>query len=310
MKIPLKAVALMGATGTGKSALALDLASKQNTCIISCDSMQVYKGLDIGTAKPNKAEQDLVRHELIDCTDVDKIWSAQTWANAAREIIQQENTHGKTPIIVGGTGMYLKALLEGFAEVPAEKNGVREHFEALQQEKGTEYLYEQLKLVDETLALRLKPQDSQRIIRGLSVFESTGVTLSVWHQKQDKVKQEASESINCPVFVLERPREQLRERIALRFEQMIDLGWLDETKWLKSLNLPHTHPVMRAVGYRQLLDHLDGLCTLEEAICDGITATRRYAKRQRTWFNNQTPNAKRGDASNLRDDLKLSLNRD
>jgi len=298
-RIPLKAIALMGATGSGKSSLAMDLASADDTCLISCDSMQVYRGLDIGTAKPTKAEQQKVRHALIDCADISEIWSAQTWADAARSVIQHENSQGKTPIIVGGTGMYLKALIEGFAQVPAEKEGVREHFEAVQQQMGTPYLHAQLKLVDEKLANRLEAQDSQRIIRGLSVFESTGIPLSTWHQKQDNAKAWAKNSISCPVFVLEVDRERLRERIALRFHQMLEQGWLEETKWLREQHVPDTHPVMRAVGYRQLLNHLEGQCDLDEAVLDGITATRRYAKRQRTWFNNQTPDAVRGDATFL-----------
>jgi len=295
--IPLKAIALMGATGSGKSSLAMALAD--GTCLISCDSMQVYRGLDIGTAKPSKAEQQQVRHALIDCADISETWSAQTWVDAARGVIQQENELGNTPIVVGGTGMYLKALLEGFADVPAEKEGVREHFEAMQQKMGTPYLHAQLKEVDEDLANRLEPQDSQRIIRGLSVFESTGVPLSSWHKKQDKSKELARNSIKCPVFVLEVERDLLRERIALRFHEMLEQGWLEETKWLQAQHVPATHPVMRAVGYRQLLNHLEGQCDLSEAVRDGITATRRYAKRQRTWFKNQTHDAIRGDAAFL-----------
>ncbi|MDQ7003332.1 MAG: tRNA (adenosine(37)-N6)-dimethylallyltransferase MiaA, partial [Ghiorsea sp.] len=269
--VPLKAVALMGATGTGKSALALSLAESSDTCLISCDSMQVYQGLDIGTSKPSVAEQAQVRHALIDCTDVSNIWNAQTWADAAFEIIKQENLNGKIPIIVGGTGMYLKALLQGFAEVPAEKEGVRAHFEVIQTEKGTAYLYEQLKVVDAALASRLKAQDSQRIIRGLSVFESTGISLSAWHAKQAESELKAQDRLHCPVFILERPREELRARIAQRFEQMIEMGWLSETRWLQSLALPSTHPVMRAVGYRQILDYLQGDISLDEAIEKGIT---------------------------------------
>jgi len=298
-KEPLKAIALMGATGTGKSGLAMQVAAEHDLCLIACDSMQVYRGLDIGTAKPTRDEQAQVRHALIDCVDVSDVWSAQAWADTARIKIKQENELGKIPLLVGGTGMYLKALLEGFAEVPAEKEGVREHFEAVQRQYGTPHLHAQLKLVDEVLATRLDSHDSQRIIRGLSVFESTGVPLSVWHSKQEKRKAETLTSISCPTFVLEISRELLRAKIKERFHQMMEQGWLAETQWLKVQNIAETHPVMRAVGYRQLLDHLEGQCSLGEAIRDGITATRRYAKRQRTWFNNQTPNAFRGEAAEV-----------
>ena len=296
---PLKAIALVGATGSGKSSLALDIAQQTHGCIISCDSMQVYRGLDIGTSKASKDEQSLVRHHLIDCTDVSDIWNAQVWANAAKALIQHENEQGVVPLIVGGTGMYLKALTHGFADIPPEKEGVRTHFEGLQQQYGTPYLHDMLIKVDEPLASRLKINDTQRIIRGLCVYESTGVALSVWHQKQHETTTQAQQSLTCPVFVLDVPTDVLREKIAQRFQHMMDEGWLNETKWLQSLHLPTSHPVMQAVGYRQLLDHLEGIHTLDEAIEKGITATRKYAKRQRTWFRNQTPDAKRGDASEL-----------
>jgi len=296
---PLKAIALVGATGTGKSSLALQLAKQGDICLISCDSMQVYRGLDIGTSKASKAEQAEVRHALIDCTDTSNIWNAQIWADAARNIIDEENKQGKVPIIVGGTGMYLKALTHGFADIPPEKEGVRTHFEALQQQHGTPYLHDMLVNIDAQLASRLEINDTQRIIRGLCVFESTGISLSTWHGKQHEVTAKAQQSLDCPVFVLDVETEALRARIAARFHQMMVVGWLDEVKWLHSLELPQTHPVMRAVGYRQLLDHLQGECTLDEAIEKGITATRKYAKRQRTWFRNQTPDAKRGDAAVL-----------
>ena len=293
---PLKAIALVGATGTGKSALALGLALEHQTTIISCDSMQVYRGLDIGTSKASQAEQAQVRHHLIDCTDTSNIWNAQVWADAAKQIIQQENEQGNVPIIVGGTGMYLKALTHGFADIPPEKKGLRAFYEAQQSEHGTPYLHAQLAKVDATLADRLELGDTQRIIRGLCVYESTGKPLSEWHKQQDDVTQAAKSALHCPTFVLEVPTDELRERIAVRFLQMMDMGWLEETMWLKSLELPETHPVMRAVGYRQLLDHLQGDLSLEQAIEDGMTATRRYAKRQRTWFRNQTPDAQRGSS--------------
>ncbi len=304
---PLKAIALAGATGTGKSALALDIAKLHDTCLISCDSMQVYRGLDIGTSKASEAEQSEVRHALIDCTDTSNIWNAQIWADAAKQIIQQENEQGKVPIIVGGTGMYLKALTHGFADIPPEKEGLRAFYETQQAEHGTPYLHAQLEKVDVALADRLELGDTQRIIRGLCVFDTTGKPLSEWHKQQDDVTQAAKTALDCPIFVLEVPTDKLRARIAVRFQQMMDMGWLDETKWLKSLELPETHPVMRAVGYRQLLDHLQGDISLEQAIEDGITATRRFAKRQRTWFRNQTPDAQRGEHETLLKLIKKQL---
>jgi len=292
--MPLKAIALMGATGTGKSALAMRVAQAANTCIICCDSMQLYRGLDIGTAKPTPAEREAVVHFLVDCCDLPDMYSAARWAKEVRRLIRLENAQGRKPIIVGGTGLYLKALMQGFADIPAEKSGVRAYFEAWQKETGTVALYALLQDKDPDMARQLNAGDTQRIMRALCVYESTGKTLSAWQQQgNDAVP------IDCPVFVLDVPREILRQRLADRFHAMLDAGWIDEVKWLDAQEVSDTHPAMRAVGYRQLLDHLHGDLSLEQAVSDGITATRRYAKRQVTWFNNQTADAIHGDSAYL-----------
>jgi len=295
----LKAVALMGATGAGKSALAMRAAQAFDGCIISCDSMQLYRGLDIGTAKPSKEEQGMVRHHLIDCAELSETWSAARWADAAAEIIADENSKGKVPLIVGGTGMYLRALTEGFADIPAEKPEVREALLSLQKEHGTPHLHAMLREVDPVTAERLHETDTQRIMRALGVFQSSGTPLSVWQAEGT-----SDRNVECPVVVLEVEREVLRERIADRFHAMLEAGWLDETRWLDSQNPDEMHPAVRAVGYRQLLSHLHGECSLDDAVRDGITATRRYAKRQQTWFRNQTPDATFGDADNNFETLK------
>jgi len=284
----------MGATGTGKSALAMRVAKAQKTSILCCDSMQLYHGLDIGTAKPTAEEREAVPHFLVDCCDLPEIYSAARWAKQARVFIASENSHGKKPIIVGGTGLYLKALMQGFADIPAEKPEVRQRFETLQKEAGTAGLYELLQHKDPDMALRLKAGDTQRIMRALCVCESTGKPLSEWQQREKD-----ADPIDCPVFVLGIERDLLRQRLADRFHAMVKAGWLDEIRWLDAQQLPDTHPAMRAVGYRQLLDHLHGELSLDQAITDGITATRRYAKRQVTWFNNQTPDAVHGDSERL-----------
>jgi len=295
MAVMLKATALMGATGTGKSALAMRVAQAAKTSIICCDSMQLYRGLNIGTAKPTLAEREAVPHFMVDCCDLPDIYSAARWAKEVRIVIASENSRGRRPIIVGGTGLYLKALMQGFADIPAEKPDVRQRFEALQKESGTAALYAELQRKDPDMAVRLKAGDTQRIMRALCVFESTGKTLSAWQQQEQK---EAT-PIDCPVFVLDVERDMLRVRLADRFHAMLQAGWLDEVRWLDAQSVPDSHPAMRAVGYRQLLDYLHGTLGFEQAIADGITATRRYAKRQVTWFNNQTPDAVHGDSNTL-----------
>lgn len=291
MKAPLEAVALMGATGAGKSALAMRAAQALGSCIISCDSMQLYRGLDIGTAKPTREEQERVHHHLIDCADLSETWSAARWADAAADVIADENGRGNVPLIVGGTGMYLRALTEGFADIPAENPDVRLKLQALQKERGTPHLHHLLSQIDPVMAEKLEVNDTQRIMRALGVFQSSGTPLSAW-QSQDSRERK----INCPIIVLEVERDILRKRIADRFHAMMDAGWLDEVRWLDSQQPGEMHPAVRAVGYRQLLAHLHSECSLDEAIRDGITATRRYAKRQQTWFRNQTADAFFGDA--------------
>ncbi|OIO67137.1 MAG: tRNA (adenosine(37)-N6)-dimethylallyltransferase MiaA [Zetaproteobacteria bacterium CG_4_9_14_3_um_filter_49_83] len=289
------AIALMGATGTGKSSLALRLAQQFGTSIICCDSMQVYRGLDIGTAKVTPEEQRLVPHFLLDCIDLPQVCSAQWWADAARAVIASENKQGRVPLIVGGTGLYLRALLDGFADIPDAQPGVREHFETMLAASGIEALHQQLQQVDLELAVRLHSTDTQRIMRGLCVFESTGVPLSEWQQRQPDPQQ----AVDCAMFVLEKPREQLRHDIAVRFAAMMQAGFLDEVRWMMAQQLPDTHPVMRAVGYRQLMAHVRGECTLEAAVERGIISTRKYAKRQGTWFRNQAKQAEHGEAGIL-----------
>ena len=293
--LPLRAVALMGATGAGKSALAMDVAKTADCSIICCDSMQLYKGLDIGTAKPTKDEQGEVPHFMVDCCELPDQYSAARWAEEARNVIEMENAAGRIPLIVGGTGLYLRALIEGFANIPEENHALREKYERIHKEQGTAVLYQLLQDKDAAMAARLTVGDSQRIKRALCVFESTGKSLATW---QTEAKADHAD-IECPVFVLDVPREMLRQKLAARFHAMMQAGWLDEVRWLAAQAVPDTHPTLRAVGYRQLLDYLDGRLPLDKAINDGITATRRYAKRQVTWFAHQTPYALHGAATVL-----------
>jgi len=260
----------MGPTGTGKSSLAMHIAAAGNSAIVCCDSMQIYQKLDIGTAKASIEEQSRVPHFMLDCCELPDSFSAARWSSGAMAFIRQENESGRIPLIVGGTGLYLRALTEGLSDIPPEQPGVREKFKGIGDAHGTAALYEILQEKDAAMADPMP--------------------------------------VECPVFVLDAPRDTLRHTIGQRFHDMLDHGWLEEVAWLHSLNLPDTHPAMRAVGYRQLLTHVRGECSLPEAIDAGIMATRRYAKRQRTWFTHQTPDAVWGNADQLAPRIIEALN--
>ena len=297
----MRAIALMGATGVGKSALALALAERFGQAIVSCDSMQVYRGLDIGTAKPSGEERARVVHHLIDCADIHEVYSAARWAREARQVIRSENAAGRTPLVTGGTGLYLKALVNGLADIPPEDADVRRDLEAELAAEGVAVMHARLTEVDAVTASRLKPRDTQRILRALGVYRTTGRPLSAWHADVSQV-----ETIDCPVYVLELDRDILRRRLAERFSAMLDAGWMDEVRWLAGQQLPDTHPAMRAVGYRQLLAVARGDMTPVQGMRQGITATRQYAKRQDTWFRGQVTGV-HGDAKALAGHIKEAL---
>ena len=294
MATNLRAHVLIGATGSGKSALAMRWAEATGNSIISCDSMQVYRGLDIGTAKPSQAEQQAVPHALIDVVDLPAVYSAADWARAATCCIQQENAAGRIPLICGGTGFYLRALLQGFSDIPDIPAAIRQELETRLQEEGREALHAELQTVDPTISQRIGVTDTQRLLRALGIWKATARPLSSWQAQPATGVQ-----LQGKRMWLQKPRQQLRQDIAERFMQMIDAGWLNEVRWLQAQQIPQQHPAMRAVGYRQLLQHVQGECSLETAIEQGITATRRYAKRQNTWFRHQLSCDMSGNAAEV-----------
>jgi len=298
----LKAAALMGPTGTGKSVVAMEAAARTGSSIIACDSMQVYSGLDIGTAKPSSNDRAEVRHFMLDCAVLPDVYSAARWAREARQVIEAENARGEVPLITGGTGLYLRALLEQLADIPDEDADVRLRLEQEAASIGIPAMHARLAKADAQTAARLSPNDTQRILRALAVFESSGAPLSEWARKRP-----AAAKIDCPLFVLSVERPQLRQRLEARFHAMLAAGWLKEMRWLASLELPDRHPAMRAVGYRQLLAHERDECSLDEAVEKGIVATRQYAKRQETWFRHQAASAVWGDADALMPALTRAL---
>jgi tRNA dimethylallyltransferase len=283
---PVDAIALVGPTASGKTAAALALADslrpQGGAEIISIDSALVYRGMDIGTAKPSREELAAVPHHLIDTLDPLDSYSAAEFAKDATGLIQDIRARGKTPLLVGGTMLYLKALLEGLNDMPPADPEVRAQIHARAAQLGWPALHAELAQVDPQTAARLAPGDSQRIGRALEVWTATGQSLSSFHQSAKA----SAPDWHIPVISLEPlDRAWLHQRIALRFEQMMEAGFMDEVKALRQRgDLNPDLPSMRCVGYRQAWQGLDEGWS-EAEICErGIFATRQLAKRQITWL--------------------------
>jgi len=271
---------VVGPTAVGKSEVGLRLAEWLDGEIVSADSLQAYRGLDIGTAKPTPEERAEIRHHLIDILDPDEDFSAGEFARRAKVVIAEVEKRERLPIVVGGSGFYLRALLEGLNEIPTVRPAVREDLRRRLEKEGLEALREELLELDPTTAQRLLPGDTQRVLRALEVAISTGRPLSAWHSEAPT----AGEGL-APVRVgLTLERGLLYDSIAHRVHRMIEAGWVGEVEQLLSRGVSPREPAFQAIGYRELAAHLAGDLSLEEAIEETIRATRRYAKRQLTWF--------------------------
>lgn len=283
---PVDAIALVGPTASGKTAAALALAQslepQGGAEIISVDSALVYRGMDIGTAKPSREELAAVPHHLIDTLDPLHSYSAAQFAKEASRLIQDIRARGKTPLLVGGTMLYIKALLEGLNDIPTANPEIRARIHQQAEQLGWPALHAQLAQVDPQTAARLAPGDSQRIGRALEVWTATGQTLTSFHQS---AKAQAPDW-HIPIISLEpQDRAWLHQRIALRFEQMMAAGFMDEVQALRARgDLNPDLPSMRCVGYRQAWEGLDGGWREAEILERGIFATRQLAKRQITWL--------------------------
>jgi tRNA dimethylallyltransferase len=283
---PVDAIAIVGPTASGKTAAALALAEslqpQGGAEIISVDSALVYRGMDIGTAKPSRQELAAVPHHLIDTLDPLQSYSAAEFAKDATRLIRDIRARGKTPLLVGGTMLYLKALLEGLNDMPSANPEIRAQIQQEAEQLGWPTLHARLAQVDPQMAARLAPGDSQRIGRALEVWTATGQTLSSFHQT---AKANAPDW-HIPVISLEpTDRAWLHQRIALRFEQMMAAGFLDEVRQLKARSDLHADlPSMRCVGYRQAWEGLDAGWSAAEICERGIFVTRQLAKRQITWL--------------------------
>jgi tRNA dimethylallyltransferase len=275
-------VVIAGPTASGKSALALALAEQIGGVIVNADSAQIYRDLRVLSAAPTADETKRVEHRLYGVRDGALPCSAADWAELARNEIEDIHQHGKTPILVGGTGLYLRTLLEGIAPVPAIEPEVR----ARARQGSTEDNYTKLETLDPESAARLKRSDTGRISRALEVILSTGRTLGEWQrQKEGGI----AERVDLRPLLLLPPRKWLYARCDDRFGRMIDQGAVTEVEALLSRKLNPNLPVMRAIGVRELSAYLLGQVSLDQAISAGQQATRRYAKRQYTWFAHQPP---------------------
>lgn len=277
------AIALMGPTAAGKTDLAIALHQRLGADIISVDSALIYRGMDIGTAKPSAKELALAPHRLINILDPAEAYSAADFSRDAAVEMERIVAAGRTPLLVGGTMLYFKAFLHGLSPIPASDLVIRAQIEAEAERYGWPHLHQQLQQVDPEIASRLHPNHSQRISRALEVFRGTGKPLSDWQRLPGCGAWSKYHWVQIAIAPQE--RNILHQRIAQRFDLMLQNGFIDEVKQLYQRQDLHAGlPSIRAVGYRQLWHYLDGQCDYEQMRAEGVAATRQLAKRQLTWL--------------------------
>jgi tRNA dimethylallyltransferase len=280
------AVLIAGPTASGKSALALTLAEKLDGVIVNADSMQVYRDLRIITARPSKDEEARVPHRLYGHVDAAETYSVGRWCRDVAAALDDIRASGKRPIIVGGTGLYFKALTAGLAAVPPTPAEIRNDVRRRLAGEGVGALYAELMRVDPQAAHRIMPKDGSRITRALEVMKSTGRSLADWHREGMAPVIDAA--MAAKVF-LKAERAELVGRIEARFAAMLESGGADEVRALAARKLDPLLPAMKAHGVPWLIRHFNGEITLQQAAAGAVMDTRRYAKRQNTWFRNQLP---------------------
>ena len=273
---------LTGATASGKSKTSVELAKLLDAEIISLDSMAIYRGMDIGTAKPPVQERGEIPHHLIDIRDPNETFSTSQYRDASLEMIESIRARGKEVLFVGGTALYLKALLRGMFEGPPADWDFRKLVEKEIEESGGEFLHERLQMVDPVAAHNIHPNDHRRLIRALEVFSTTGKPISHWQMEFDS----PTPAEQCRVFAIRHPREILHQRIEKRVASMFDAGLIDEVRGLIEKHGELSHTAAQAVGYREVIAHLDGKHSEEETRELVLFRTRRFARHQETWFRN------------------------
>ena len=273
-------ICIAGPTASGKTALAVELAKELNGEVISCDSMQIYRGMDIGTAKPSPEEMQGIRHHMLDICDPTEDFSVSRYCELATPILEDIVSRGKTAIIAGGTGLYMDSLMKGndFAPIPA--TGHRERLEAQAQLEGIEPLLESLRAIDPEAAERSQG-NLRRIVRALEVYYETGETITAHNYRTQAIPPKYSPLWLGLDFT---ERSELYRRIDLRVEIMLQMGLLEEIKALLASGIPEKATAMQAIGYKEFVDALAGRSSMEAAVAQVQQSSRRYAKRQLTWF--------------------------
>jgi len=277
-KLPL--VVINSPTATGKTKLAIELAQAFGAEIISADSLQVYRYLDIGTAKPSLEDQKKVVHHLIDVVDPDEEFNASLFVQIARMVIAQLAEQKKPIFVVGGTGLYIRTLLQGIIETPQVDENLRDYYRQIREKKGSEYLHELLLVRDEKSALRINPRDSVRIIRALEVLDQTGQSITALQKKHSFAD---SPYLACKIG-LKLDRKELKRRIDQRVDEMLAQGFLEEVQGLIKRGYGSDLKPMQSLGYRQIIDYLEGGQSWEKTVLSIKRKTWLYAKRQMTWF--------------------------
>ena len=274
-------ICIAGPTASGKTALAVEIAKLTNGEVVSCDSMQIYKRMDIGTAKPTPDEMQGIPHHMIDVAEPDEDFSVSRYCCMAAPIVDDIVTRGKTAVIAGGTGLYMDSLIRGNDFAPFPSTGQRERLEAQADAEGMESMLNWLRSIDPEAAARLHLADRKRIIRALEVYLETGETITEHNRRTQALPPRYSPLWLGLDFT---DRAELYRRIDLRVELMLEAGLVEEIQNLLASGIPEKCTAMQAIGYKEFVEALDGQCTIEEAAAQVQQSSRRYAKRQLTWF--------------------------
>jgi tRNA dimethylallyltransferase len=272
---------LTGPTGSGKTRLGVELATRLGAEIVSMDSMAVYRRMDVGTAKPDASELRQVPHHLIDVLEPWESANVTWWLRQARECCREINERGKPALLVGGTPLYLKALLYGLFDGPPADSELRQRLTREAEDQGREWLHARLTRTDPVTANRLHPNDVRRVVRALEVWELTGRPISAW---QNQWTAQPADSFSGRVWCLDLPREELYRRIDARVYTMMAAGLVEEARALRRLPHPVSREAGQALGYKEVFEYFDGQATYEATVLRIQTRTRNFAKRQLTWF--------------------------